>query len=148
MSPARLARLIRPAGCPTVKARRLAAFLAWLDGRGPEQLRATPTRVLRRELLAVHGIGPETADSILLYALGRRSFVVDAYARRLLSRHGWAGPRAGYDDLRRLFQAALPRSQRLYNEYHALIVRLGKTHCRSAPRCDGCPLEDFPRPAP
>lgn len=141
----RLAELIRPAGCCNVKARRLGAFLAWLDGRGPEDLRAKATPALRRELLAVHGIGRETADSILLYALNRRIFVVDAYARRVLSRHGWADHDADYDDLRRLFESSLPRSVRIYNEYHALLVRLGKEFCRAKAQCEGCPLAEVAR---
>lgn len=141
----RLAQLIRPAGCYNVKTRRLATFLQWLDGRGPDDLRAKSTPELREELLSLNGIGRETADSILLYALDRRIFVVDAYARRVLSRHGWADARADYDDLRLLFESSLPRSIRVYNEYHALLVRLGKEFCRARARCEGCPLADLPR---
>jgi endonuclease-3 related protein len=96
---------------------------------------------LRRELLSIHGIGPETADSILLYALGRRKFVLDAYTRRFLARHGLIGPAATYAEIQSLFERSLPRSLRLYNEYHALIVRLGKEFCRTKPRCDRCPLQ-------
>jgi len=144
--PNRLAALIRPAGCYNVKARRLRALLAWLDGRGPADFRGRRTENLRAELLSVKGIGRETADSILLYALNRRIVVVDAYARRVLSRHGWAEDDADYDDLRRRIESSLPPSVRVYNEFHALIVRVGKEHCRSRPRCDGCPLAEM-RPA-
>ena len=109
--------------------------------------RRTRTARLRRELLGIHGIGPETADSILLYALGRRKFVVDAYTRRFLARHGLIAPGATYAEVQSLFERNLPPSQRLYNEYHALIVRLGKQFCRSKPRCDRCPLEPLLGPA-
>ena len=103
--------------------------------------RRVRTEPLRRELLSVHGIGPETADSILLYALRRRKFVVDAYTRRFLARHGLIAPVATYAEIQALFERNLPPSERLYNEYHALIVRLGKEFCRTRPRCDRCPLE-------
>jgi len=145
----RLAELIRPSGCFRVKAKRLREFALWLkrqaDGRQTASdsfaaLRGRPTEPLRRELLGIHGIGPETADSILLYALRRRKFVVDAYTRRFLARHGLIAPRAAYAEIQSLFERNLPPSQRLYNEYHALIVRLGKEFCRAKPRCDRCPL--------
>ncbi|MGD1002857.1 MAG: endonuclease III domain-containing protein [Candidatus Brocadiia bacterium] len=142
LPPARLAELIRPSGCFRVKAKRLREFALWLR-RSP--LRAGNGRVrterLRRELLGVHGIGPETADSILLYALRRRKFVVDAYTRRFLARHGLIAPRATYAEIQSLFERNLPPSRRLYNEYHALIVRLGKEFCRAKPRCGRCPLQ-------
>jgi endonuclease-3 related protein len=146
----RLAELIRPSGCFRVKAKRLREFVLWLrrqaDGRQTASdsfaaLRGRPTESLRRELLGIHGIGPETADSILLYALRRRKFVVDAYTRRFLARHGLIAPAATYAEIQSLFERNLPPSQRLYNEYHALIVRLGKEFCRTKPRCDRCPLE-------
>ena len=110
--------------------------------------RRTRTERLRRELLGIHGIGPETADSILLYALRRRKFVVDAYTRRFLARHGLIAPGATYAEIQSLFERNLPPSQRLYNEYHALIVRLGKEFCRTKPRCDRCPLEPLLGAAP
>jgi endonuclease-3 related protein len=90
--------------------------------------------------LACGGIGPETADSILLYALGRPVFVVDAYTRRIFSRYGLIAGGEPYESLRALLESALPRSPRLYNEYHALLVRLAKVHCRHQPVCDSCPL--------
>jgi endonuclease-3 related protein len=142
LPPARLAELIRPSGYFRVKAKRLREFARWLRQK---PLRAGSVRMrterLRRELLGVHGIGPETADSILLYALHRRKFVVDAYTRRFLARHGLITPGATYAEVQSLFERNLPPSRRLYNEYHALIVRLGKEFCRTKPRCDRCPLQ-------
>jgi len=151
LPPRRLAELIRPAGFFRVKQRRVRSFLAWLrrrHGGRLEPLRHGPLGAHRAELLAVHGIGPETADSILLYAAGRPVFVVDAYTRRVFSRHGLVPPDAGYDRLQELFARRLPPRPRLFNEYHALIVRLGKEHCRPrAPRCGACPLRRPPGPA-
>jgi endonuclease-3 related protein len=92
----------------------------------------------------VNGIGPETADSILLYAAERPVFVVDAYTKRIFSRHGLVSEEARYDDVQQLFMGNLPRNAGLFNEYHALLVMVGKMHCKkSAPRCPGCPLEPF-----
>ncbi len=142
--PRRLAGLIRPSGYFNIKARRLLAFLKWLVSRtagdGMDAFRGVGTARLRKELLAIQGIGPETADSILLYALGRRSFVVDAYTRRVLLRHGLIRPKATYDDIKRLFEISLPPSKKMYNECHALLVRLGKQFCRPTPRCEACPV--------
>ncbi len=143
MSDDRLAEIIRPAGYPRVKARRLKAFMSWLRRRWGGSIarwRGVPTEILRRELLAVHGVGPETADSMLLYAAGRPVFVVDAYTRRVLGRHGWLRGDESYDEVADLFTRGLPRDTRLFNEYHALVVRLAKEHCRARPRCEGCPL--------
>ncbi len=97
--------------------------------------------VLRRRLLAVHGIGRETADSIVLYAAGLALFVVDAYTRRVFSRLGLVDGGLGYDEIQRFFMERLPRDAALYNDYHAQIVRLGKDVCRPRPRCDECPLD-------
>lgn len=149
-SPERLAGLIRPAGYHRVKAGRLRHFLDHLAARHGgsvvRMLRA-PAAALREELLAVKGIGPETADSILLYAAGRPAFVVDAYTRRIFSRHGMVGPAVAYEKLQQLFTRSLPADPRLFNEYHALLVRLGKEHCRSrSPRCADCPLAAPPGP--
>ncbi|MBI4591682.1 MAG: endonuclease III domain-containing protein [Candidatus Rokubacteria bacterium] len=141
--PARLARLIRPSGTYRVKAWRLGAFLAYLEEcyRGSLRLMTSiPLGSLRRELLAVPGIGPETADSILLYALGRPVFVVDAYTRRVLARHRLVRHGAGYEEIRGLFERSLPSDPRLFNEYHALLVAVGKQYCRRRPRCEECPL--------
>lgn len=141
LPPSRLAPLIRSAGFHNLKARRLHALLGWLrDSGGFAGLRLIRTGELRRRLLAINGIGPETADSILLYALGRPSFVIDAYTRRILHRYGLIKGNEPYDELKALFERSLPRSARRYNEYHALIVRLAKTHCRATPVCTGCPL--------
>ncbi len=139
-----LTALIRPAGCPRVKARRLRALTGLICrrfGGRLDRLFALEFDELRRTLLAIHGIGPETADCILLYAARRPSFVVDSYTRRMMERHGWAPAGQTYDALRARFTAALPRDTALYNEYHALIVVLGKRHCRTSPRCGGCPLQ-------
>lgn len=204
---ARLARLIRPAGYFRQKARRLKNFVRYLDeryGGSLERMVARPTNELRAELLALDGIGPETADSILLYAGGHASFVVDAYTRRILERHRLAGKKWKYERIRDLFERAMddkaifpqglkpgsaagrngptkvgplrknetganklsgnsklktrnfgPRPRkyevpnasptaRVYNEYHALLVRAGKHHCRKKQAlCAGCPLEPF-----
>ncbi len=138
-----LAEWIRPAGYFNVKARRLRSFTQMMFDRFGGDLRrlfALETPALREVLLSVSGIGPETADSILLYAAGRPVFVVDAYTRRFMMRHDWIGPGATYDDIARVFEAGLPRRAALYNEYHALIVALGKNLCRPNPRCEECPL--------
>jgi endonuclease III related protein len=140
-----LARLIRPAGFFNVKSRRLKALCRFLDQRGvaeaPEALarQAAPDQ-LRQALLEVHGVGEETADSILLYALGLPSFVVDAYTRRIFSRLGLLAGDEAYGDIQSCFHAHLPAEVALFNEYHALIVALGKTCCRPRPRCGACPL--------
>lgn len=140
----RLARLIRSSGYFNQKAGRLRAFAQFVSrryGGSMARMRLAPAQRLREELLAIHGIGPETADSILLYALKKPSFVVDAYTRRILARHSMIGWDASYDQIQGLFQRALPRDQRLFNEYHALLVAVGKGLCkRSRPRCPECPL--------
>jgi len=138
-----LAGLIRPAGTPRLKARRLLALVRWLlrraGGRfGP--LRRLPLGPLRRELLTVHGLGPETADAILLYAAGRPVFVADAYTRRVLARHGLLSRAQGYEQARRFVEGHLPSDPALFNEFHALLVAVAKGHCRTVPRCGGCPL--------
>jgi len=144
LSLSELAARIRPAGCPHVKARRLRALTGLICerfGGSLDRLLALESEALRHTLLATHGVGPETADCILLYAARRPAFVVDAYTRRMMERHGWAPPGESYDALRARFTAALPRDTALYNEYHALIVVLGKHHCGTSPRCGGCPLQ-------
>jgi endonuclease-3 related protein len=150
---AKLEELIRPAGFFRIKAARVRNFLAFLDNACAmdlERLRATDTDALRRSLLQVCGIGPETADSILLYALGHPTFVVDAYTRRILHRHMIVPEDVGYDELRDVFMDALPPDPGLFNEYHALIVRTGKTWCaKKAGKCRSCPLCRFlENPAP
>jgi len=144
----RLASLIRSSGYFNQKAIKLKAFLSFLDseyGGSLGRMGRETTRTLREKLLSVHGIGPETADSILLYAFEKRLFVVDAYTLRIFARHGLLHARASYDESQRFFMERLPARARLYNEYHALIVRAGKEYCRKAPRCGGCPLNRFLR---
>ncbi len=142
-----LARLIRPAGYYNLKARRLRNLLEMLatemDGR-LERLWELPLDEARQRLLAVKGVGPETADSILLYAGQKPVFVVDAYTFRILGRHDLADEGMDYHDLQQRFMKHLPPETRLYNEYHALLVRLGKERCKKKrPLCEGCPLEGF-----
>lgn len=141
-----LAQAIRPAGYFNQKSRTIQEMAQTLQTRfagSLDQLFALETEALRTELLSWRGIGPETADSILLYAAKRPIFVIDAYTKRFLSRHGLCAEKAGYDHVAELFTDALPRDVQLYNEYHALIVRLGKEHCNPKPQCTGCPLEPF-----
>lgn len=141
-----LQTLIRPAGTFRVKAGRLKAFLAYFVSRygaDVSRMMDVPTGRLREELLSVNGIGPETADCILLYALNRPSFVVDAYARRVFGRLGLVDPGIEYRDIKRRFEAALPVDTEVYNEYHALIVALGKRVCLPAPRCGECVLSSI-----
>jgi endonuclease-3 related protein len=143
----KLASMIRPAGYFNVKAERLRSFLDFLmnDYHGQmENMEREDVTQLRIKLLRIHGIGPETADSILLYALQKPVFVIDAYTRRILSRHGIMASERSYDEFQGLFHTAFPRDVRLYNEYHALLVRLGKTFCkRTNPLCRDCPLNDL-----
>jgi endonuclease-3 related protein len=142
---ARLARLIRPAGYYNVKARRLKHLMNFLSdeyGGDLEQMFCEPLSSVRGRLLAVKGIGPETADSILLYAGEKPIFVVDAYTRRVLLRHGMITDGASYGDIQDLFMQSLPQDVALYKEYHALLVQLAKTFCKTKPLCAGCPVED------
>ncbi|MCK4305275.1 MAG: hypothetical protein KAY24_13645 [Candidatus Eisenbacteria sp.] len=138
-----LEEAIRPSGYFRQKAKKISAFLQFLDdayaGRLDQMSRASTPR-LRNQLLAIWGIGPETADSILLYAFKRPVFVVDAYTRRIATRHRWIGASPTYDDLQALFVHHLPADVDLYNDYHAQMVWTGKHHCRVQPRCEGCPL--------
>jgi endonuclease-3 related protein len=144
---AELAQLIRPAGYYNIKARRLKNFLEFLAenyGNSMTQLAAGDLATLRPALLTVKGIGPETADSILLYALDKPTFVVDAYTFRILSRHGLIPEACAYEELRRVFLEHLPAQVDRYQEYHALLVRLGKEWCRPQPRCADCPVAGWP----
>ncbi|MFH0762271.1 MAG: endonuclease III domain-containing protein [Candidatus Omnitrophota bacterium] len=140
----RLSLLIRPAGYYNVKAKRLMNFLKFLDAscRGNiKKMRRGKAGDLRRKLLEVNGIGPETADSILLYALEKPVFVVDAYTKRIFSRHGFIKPGADYHQVQGLFMRGLKKDVWLFNEYHALLVRLGKEFClKNKPKCSLCPL--------
>lgn len=139
----KLAGLIRPAGYFNIKAARIKAFMKFLFfnyGGSLKKMFRTKTEDLRKELLGVNGIGPETADSILLYAGKRPIFVVDAYTRRILSRHALIDAGASYDEIQSLFMNCLPNQERLFNEYHALLVQLGKALCKAKPDCQNCPL--------
>jgi endonuclease-3 related protein len=142
-----LADLIRPAGYFRVKTKRLKAFLNFLYQDYQDDLKilfAEDLWVLRKKLLLVHGIGEETADSILLYAGGKPVFVVDAYTRRIMQRHHIISDKARYEDIQTLFMNGLPRSAPLYNQYHALLVNTGKQFCRKQnPQCEICPLQSF-----
>jgi endonuclease III related protein len=138
-----LRQLIRPAGTFRLKARRLRAFVRFVGARlggRMEGLRSQELGGLRTALLAVSGLGPETTDAILLYAGHRPVFVVDAYARRVLERHRLVLSGASYEALRARVEAHLPSDAGLYNEFHALLVAVGKRHCRAVPDCAGCPL--------
>lgn len=139
-----LGEVIRPAGFFNVKSRRLKSFVTWLmlrAGGSLDRLFETDWRSLRREILAVNGVGAETADSILLYAGGKPTFVVDAYTRRLLFRlELLPAEDTGYEEVRSLFMTTLPQEAGLFNEYHALIVQHCKERCRKKPLCERCPL--------
>ena len=138
----RLAELIRPSGFFNVKSVRLKGFVGWLLERhgSLDAMFRGDWRALRDELIKVRGVGPETCDSILLYAGEKPSFVVDAYTRRLSSRLGVVNEDDDYHRVRSLFMEHLPPDVPLFNEYHALIVEQCKRHCRKKPSCDGCPL--------
>jgi endonuclease III related protein len=169
-----LQELVRPSGYFRQKAIKLKTFINYLDQNysgSLDRMFARPTEQLRSELLALNGVGPETADSILLYAGNHPVFVVDAYTRRVLERHGIISAKTKYDEIRVLMEAAISNSApeslavehgadprhrvsrisrmrrselaQHYNELHALIVRVGNLYCRSTPKCEGCPLQKF-----
>ena len=171
----RLQTLIRPSGYFRQKAKNLKTFIAFLDKKYSGSLHrmfAQPTENLRAELLELNGVGPETADSILLYAGSHPVFVVDAYTRRILERHGMITSKTGYEEIRQLMEKILSSAEAAallvpqvgadprhpisrmsraarselaqhYNELHALIVRIGNQFCRATPNCEGCPLKIF-----
>jgi len=145
LSDKRLASLIMPAGYYNIKARRLKNFLIFLFKSYKGKLKnmsLRDTQELRQELLSVNGIGPETADSILLYALDKAVFVVDAYTQRVLLRHRLIRNNASYDEIQNLFMENLKNKVKLFKEYHALLVRLGKEFClKGRPKCEVCPLD-------
>jgi endonuclease-3 related protein len=144
VSPEKLARLIRPSGYFNIKTKRLRHLLLFIHNHYSDSLTrmfAADPAWLRQQLLEVNGIGPETADAILLYAGEKPFFVVDVYTKRIFSRLGLIAGNADYPTLQDLFMKNLPSDTRLYNEYHALIVRIGKEHCKKArPICGNCPL--------
>ncbi|MDD4956617.1 MAG: endonuclease III domain-containing protein [Candidatus Omnitrophica bacterium] len=139
----KLEKAIQCSGFFRVKAERLKSLCAFLReecGGDIGKLRRKPLKGLREKLLAIKGIGPETADSILLYALNKPIFVVDAYTRRIFTRHGIVDERDTYDTIQVVVMRALEGRVRRFNQYHALIVETAKIFCRTNPRCDGCPL--------
>lgn len=139
----RLARLIRPCGYYNIKASRLKNFLSYLFLRYSGKLTNMSrqrTRVLRKEMLGVKGLGPETVDSIILYGLKKPIFVVDAYTRRIMNCQGIINSNSSYDEIQAVFMKNLPKSVKLFNEYHALLVEHGKRVCKSSPRCQECVL--------
>ena len=140
----RLASMIRPAGYFNIKATRLKHFMDFLVreyGGSMAKMKKEEVDVIRKKLLAVNGIGPETADSIILYALEKPGFVIDAYTKRVLSRHNILDHDSSYDKFQQLFHRNLGKDVQLFNEYHALIVRVAKEHCKTKPICAGCPIE-------
>jgi endonuclease-3 related protein len=141
-----LVRLIHPVGFFNIKTKRLKTFLQFLfkEFKGDlGKMFSLETEPLREKLLSVQGIGPETADSILLYAGKKPSFVVDVYTKRILSRHSLISEEASYEEIRALFMDHLPEDVQLFNEYHALLVELGKRYCKTKPQCKSCPLEEI-----
>jgi endonuclease-3 related protein len=171
---ASLEELVRPSGYFRQKAKKLKTFIAFLDKNysgSLDRMFAQPTAQLRAELLELNGVGPETADSILLYAGNHPVFVVDAYTRRILERHGIITAKTGYEEIRRLIEGTISNAEsgalmvepgtdprhpasrmsraarselaQHYNELHALIVRVGNQLCRATPKCEGCPLKNF-----
>ncbi len=141
-----LAELIRPAGYYNVKAKRLKNFIAKVHddfGGDIEAFLGRSVLSLREDLLSVSGIGRETADSMILYAAGKPSFVVDAYTYRVLLRHLLIAPEDDYEIIKELFESSLPQDMELWNDYHAQLVAVGKNYCKPRPKCSGCPLEQF-----
>jgi len=141
----RLRELIRPSGFFNVKTKRLKNFLNFFISEyegNVEKMKKESLWLLRKKLLDVDGIGKETADSILLYALEKPIFVVDAYTKRIFGRHNIIPPTIDYDEIQKFFMKNLPEDVGLYNEYHAQIVLTGKTYCKKKPLCDNCPLKD------
>jgi endonuclease-3 related protein len=147
VAPERLQEAIKPAGYFRIKAGRLQNFIRLVVDRfggDLDALFALRTQGLREALLAVKGIGPETADSIALYAAGKPAFVVDTYTGRVLRRHGMIDRDATYEDIQQLMRSGLPDDVAMFKEYHALLVEVGKRHCKKqAPECAGCPLREF-----
>ena len=139
-----LAQVIKPSGFYRLKAKRLKRFVDFLyeefDG-DMNRMRPQDRGSLREKLLKVDGIGPETADSIILYALGEPIFVVDAYTKRIFSRHKLISENWSYEEVQGMVMGELGQDVEIYNEFHALLVFLGKHWCRRVPRCGGCPLE-------
>jgi endonuclease-3 related protein len=141
-----LGELIKPAGYFNIKAKRLKNLVSWFVENyngNIEALKRQDFNLLREQLLNVRGIGRETADSILLYALEYPTFVVDAYTYRVLLRHHLITEDADYEEIKEFFESNLKKDTKLYNEFHALFVAVGKNYCKSKPICEKCPLERF-----
>ena len=146
LSLSKLATLVHPCGYYNAKALKLKSFAFWLGNHYDDELDslfAHNIYELRQQLLSVHGIGQETADSIILYAAGKPVFVIDAYTRRIISRLGLSPSQDSYDAYQTLFMEHLPSDAQLFNEYHALLVGLGKNVCRRRPLCPQCCLNDI-----
>ena len=144
--PEELAELIRPAGYYRLKTKRLRSLLEFVVDQYEGSLvalRAVDMHTLREQLLGVPGIGPETADSILLYALEQPALVIDTYTHRIFARHGWIDYAMDYHQLQEHLESELPVDVALYNELHALLVNVGHNFCRRRPKCDACPLRDM-----
>ncbi len=144
MDAEKLAQLIKSSGYYNQKTRKLKLFAEHVVGNyggSLERMLGKSVGELREELLSLHGIGPETADSIMLYAAGKTVFVIDAYTKRVFARIGISREGSSYDELQRMFMESLPSDSSLFNEYHALIVELGKGVCRKKPLCSNCPLK-------
>lgn len=141
--PEQIKELIKPVGFYNQKSKRLLGFASFVSEKfdSIERMLDRPTMIVREELLAINGIGPETADSILLYGGNHPTFVVDAYTKRMARCVGINAD--DYHDLKRIFESELPKDAALYNEYHALIVRLGKEHCKTKPVCSSCPIAPY-----
>lgn len=138
-----LGRMIKPSGYYNIKTKRLKNFISFLYSKyagSLDRLSKQREDKLKKELLRINGIGPETRDSIMLYAFKKKVFVVDAYTKRIFSRHSLVKEAADYHEVQKFFMDNLPKREKLYNEYHALIVRLGKEFCQSKPNCRECPL--------
>ncbi len=143
MADKKLALLIKPAGYYNIKTKRLKNFLDFFTNHykgSIEKMKTENKEALREKLLNINGIGPETADSILLYALEKPIFVIDAYTKRVLIRHNVVSEKADYHEMQEIFHKNLPQDTTLFNEFHALFVKLGKDFCRTKPRCEACPL--------
>ncbi len=144
-----LASLIRPAGYYNQKAKRLKGFCAYVSERfdgNPDRFLSLDMESLRSELLGIRGVGPETADSIVLYAAHQPSFVVDAYTHRIFMRHGWVPESMTYEELRGYFMDCLEADVHLFQEFHALLVRIGHLYCRRKPLCPQCPMNAWLEP--
>ena len=147
VSESKLAQCIRASGFFNLKARRLKAVTAFIFSEyegSLERMFAAPGPKLQEKLLTVKGLGPETVDSILLYAGQKPFFVIDAYTRRIFSRHQWLDARKSYESLQAYFMSQQPRHTQTFNEYHALIVKTAKVYCKKRADCDKCPLRIYP----